>query len=567
MMSEASWGCFALRSRTNALAGSICTPDGDTCVAEFLAYDQSEEQLLLCRYAEGSPSPCRATVLHAERQEEGALRRPRQVLLCPQERLFASLELRDGSPRVALWRLVGGAGYALAARVAGTLGARAIAWVPPEAQPRLRATEAAVASAHGALGLSLLLAREVLAVALERRADGSWFAEPRLRLALDFQPGCFSWTADGSQLLVGGLGQMACFSWGSSGALEVLHCLCAGECADVQPLHASAFLCRIDVRAVGTSATTDGLLLPSGQQVQGGVTSGSRLVVELDNPQDAAPKEEPLSRGRASGNALVASGILSAGSTASVGLQLMPQTRHLLPLRCGARPVANAAGAGAASARRLHFGAELEVPGEVLATLPTLAARGPSGCALVAVGSFDGPGARVWALAPPHRWGRPPGEWIALGDAALGGAEGAGRLRLRGLALWPGAAGPQLHAVLVEGGASVLERAAPRELSHCALPLQWPAPATSGLPAPVEQLATGSAAEAAAAAEEGSGTQEPRGHARPSSAALERLTDDVAGVRGELQALREGFDAFRVDFRRLTTAVESLATSLAQRST
>ena len=295
---------------------------------------------------------------------------PRQLLLCPRQRLFVSLEVQGGAARVAVWALGsdGDGGFArLAAEVGveGVAAARCAAWLDAE----LAWLDPEAASTGGAVALALLMGRELVILAV-----GPAGATERLRVPLGFKATCLSWAADGTQLLVGGPGQMACVcfdAWRGGPeppAAGVRHLLCAGACCEVHAVHRGAFVCRLE-QAADTQQPEGDLRLPSGQRLPLGLAGPQRrMVVEVENPQDCPQEEEPpppvaggLLGGGRSGSAMgggllgdLGGGAFGAvsldvGAEAAASLRVVPLRRCLLPLRYE-RGAAAAAAAASGSA-------------------------------------------------------------------------------------------------------------------------------------------------------------------------------------------------------------------------
>ena len=220
-----SWGCYTCRPCCNLLSGSLAVPAGDHCAAEFLLFDTKEKAPYLCRYVDGS-NACR--VLRLEMRPPAALSSPRQLLLSGRLRLFASLEVVSGIASVSIWRLPGEAECHLVDRIErleGIQTAKAICW----------ASRALPPFAEGEL-LSVLLSDRVLLIPV-LPADGTFSLQPAMVLQIGFPCRCLCWSNDGSQLLVGGKGQMVCFAWRPAAATDgeplVRHLLSSGAVGQI----------------------------------------------------------------------------------------------------------------------------------------------------------------------------------------------------------------------------------------------------------------------------------------------------------------------------------------------
>merc|ERR1719362_2181955 len=96
--------------------------------------------------------------------------------------------------------------------------ARALAWLPQEALLLLDRNSVAAPSVSFSevtceLGLAVLLAQHVQIFRIVKQHGQKWDLRPDCRLHVGFRATCLCWAADGSQLLVGGRGQLVCFAW------------------------------------------------------------------------------------------------------------------------------------------------------------------------------------------------------------------------------------------------------------------------------------------------------------------------------------------------------------------
>lgn len=564
-----SWGTLQIKNRVNALADAICIPGGaGGNAAEFLSFDSrsGERRLFLCRFSE-EPLRCDVREIKVLPSPSRALTgQPRQLVLCPTARLFASLTVQGGQSEVELWSLNGesytSAGIITESVIPGVRSAKVIRWLDEGMQGWLSV-------AGGAAVLSMLL-QDAVALVATRVSDSVEFVE-LLRLNVNFRPTAFCWSRNGTQLLVGGQGQMSCFTWnrapGPDSAPQTRHYLCGGNCVEIQSVYNTAFVCRVDQHAqssapqVGSSALALGsLLLPSGDQIQPSDFTRNQLVVEVgSNPQDG-PQLPSLMTGAASLGGLTGSsseGIGGYGSMSSIcaaAPSIIPQKRFLVPLSTDLRT------------SRLSCGTEIEIHGELLAT----ASYGR--LEVVAVGSFDGAAdAKVWKLESPHRWSRVSTVLQQMEGVNLGISDEVGPLRFRGLALWPTSQGLSLHAALDKPStaSSVFStRQTASELHHrmVALPDLQPAVKTSSV------LSTPSIAVSSAAESDSSpgknflpvdDSRDAEVVAQGDCKSMVKIAEGVVGIREELRELKCGFKEFQNDFRRLVTAIETLATSRA----
>lgn len=373
------------------------------------------------------------------------------------------------------------------------------------------------------------------------------------------------------------------------------HFLCAGDCVEIRAVQ-SSFVCRLELRGPAPSPQLGetGLMVPGGHVLPPPAPSARRaLLVEVENPQDGpTPEAEPLQA--------------PSSDLGALGLQVVPLKRVLLPLKYEPAPRRPAESAGGASPSwRLRCGAELEIRGDLLAT--ATASEGGR-MSIVAEGSYDSSVARVWALSPPHRWGRGTrsagtqshrGEmasadvascWRKLAEVDLSAVRddahevsGFGSaqmqrprqgpaLRLAGLAVWRAASGLQVHALLNEARAAVfgLPRAsAALELKHRFIELHTDAPRAGP-----ETDGCGSASATASGGRAGlrdavalqeavappGGAMEPAGAgetAGPRGSAA--LAAEISGVRQELQAVAGQLRELRGDVRMLAQATEAMA--------
>ena len=452
---ELSWGCIAHRACQNLLAGSAhVSPD----VAEFLLFDQKAKQLWLCRYLGHLPS-CKTHALASP--EEAALQNPRQLQLCPRRPFFASLEISGGRARAAVWRITGAIGgsqaYCAAPAISGAESARAIGWASNETRVSTKPDTAV---------LCVLLSAQVLLVSVAEGPQGL-VVERCLRLDTGFPTACFAWSKDGSQLLVGGAGQILCFAWTKNKGHEKTgspehplsrHFLCNGGCVEIHAVHSTGFLCRVDQKVQETQISA--LMLP------GGCTAPvlqQPLVQEVGESNVIDLREDGLCSAPA-----------DRRNPAESGLQIVPGHRCLLPLCCPdqARPVQDeprpnqqketqrtSANCNTSRRReqprfkrfttssrpltrarcqaglpRLQCGRELKVEGEFVAV-----ADG-SGKACVIVGSFRHAEISVFSLAPPQSWkqagdgGDGDSEWCQLTSVDL--SPPSASMRLSGCLSW-----------------------------------------------------------------------------------------------------------------------------------
>ncbi|CAJ1387294.1 unnamed protein product [Effrenium voratum] len=529
---DAFWGCYTPRPLCNLLAGSLPVCE----VSQFLLFDTKAKLLHLCHYEAGR---CQARPLSPDGV---ALRNPRQLLLAPRLRVFASLEVADGAASVAVWQPSASVYRHLGDASAGT--AKAISW--SSELPRCAKYCDSLIDI-----LTVLLADRVLLIAVRAGQDGPRLEqlEQLLSLNLSFPCSCLCWSNDGSQLLVGGKGQLTCFAWehgsGDGAPRHSRHLLCAGECMDIQAAHANTFLCRIDQRA----GSQPRLLLPG----QSAPSAPRRMLVqEIENPQDG-PSDLRLNDSSFNQN--------MPDVASFMGLQVVPCQRYVLPLKCSDSTSASSESmllvgcsdqlphphtriicwafhhsasmfaenkssapmildeAAEGSGLRLTCGAEREAFGELLAVGRNGEHRG----ALVVHGSHSSSEVQVWTLAPPHHWGRRC-EWHCVATLDLAPTTS---LRLAGLALWPGNSGLDLHAMLAES--STFGR--PRDFFHRSEELAEHLQGDQGehlqAPSPV-----------------------PKDHPEP---------DSSQDGKKEMKGLREALEGFRQDFSRLAAAMQALA--------
>eukprot|EP00746_Dinoflagellata_sp_MGD_P134338 gnl/MRDRNA2_/MRDRNA2_68172_c0_seq1.p1 gnl/MRDRNA2_/MRDRNA2_68172_c0~~gnl/MRDRNA2_/MRDRNA2_68172_c0_seq1.p1 ORF type:complete len:193 (-),score=32.78 gnl/MRDRNA2_/MRDRNA2_68172_c0_seq1:94-672(-) len=108
--------------------------------------------------------------------------------------------------------------------------------------------------AEGASVMSVLLLDAVvlIAVRFEAGAETAVFTE-LTRLSVTFRPATFCWSNNGTQLLVGGRGQMTCFTWSRAPSMDsppqTRQYLCGGNCAEIHSVYNNAFICRVDHHA------------------------------------------------------------------------------------------------------------------------------------------------------------------------------------------------------------------------------------------------------------------------------------------------------------------------------
>lgn len=512
-----SWGCYTCRPCCNLLSGSLAVPAGDHCAAEFLLFDTKDKAPYLCRYVDGTNATCRVLRLEM-RPQAAALSSPRQLLLSSRLRLFASLEVVSGVASVSIWRLPDAEAECHLVdrleRLEGIQTAKAICWanraLPPFAEGEL---------------LSVLLSDRVLLIPV-LSADGTFLLQPAMVLQIGFPCRCLCWSNDGSQLLVGGKGQLLCFAWkaGTAGDGEPLvrHLLSSGECVEIHAVFSNSFLCRIDQ----CSQPAEPELMLPGQALGPSSRPLAPLVQVIENPQDG-PSEGPnvLSiPGGAYSNSLGSLGStwqnpVSAEVAGAVGLQVVPCQRYLLPIRCSFTKDRGH------PALRLQCGTECEA-NELVAVAES------GGKAVVLHGSFTSSEVCCWNLSPPHQWGR--SDWQQVATFSL-----AQTLRLSGLALWPGAS-LEVHALLSEAPAPGEFGRPKRELFH-----RSEVVSESNESPRVEQLLP----------EEHTETQQGEGR----NEALCSIASNVAGIRQEMGNLRETFEGFRNDFSRLVAVIEQLA--------
>jgi len=196
-------------------------------------------------------------------------------------------------------------------------------------------------------------------------------------------------------------------------------------------------------------------------------------------------------------------------------------------------------------------------------TRPAALLPPPRGGALVAEAAFNSTHVKVWQLGPPHRWGTPAGHWQAVLDSSFV-SDTSGHWQLRGLALWHSRAGPQLHAVLAEADGHIFDRGCARELLHRILPVDSAAPAASSTTSSAPELSVrrGSCSE-----QQTIDPKVPLQEQRADRSALhmvESLAKDVSSMRSELVAMRQGFEGFAQDFRRMTVAIETLTAAVSR---
>ncbi|CAK9044472.1 unnamed protein product [Durusdinium trenchii] len=444
-----TWGCYAHRPYCNLLASAALS--GDPCTPEFLLFDCKDKKLFLCRYVDtGTTTLCRSCCLCTN----GALSNPRQLLLSPRRRVFASLEVINGRGSVAVWQLPAISDETeLAAVAACRLGdvlpsdaektSKAICWAGPTLPPFCKSGEQIDL-------LSVLVAEKVLLVLVKvKPTETSEMGEVSLEqlhsVSISFPCRCLSWSNDGTQLLVGGKGQLSCFAFEDAQQVPLVrHLLCSGECVEIQTAFSNVFLCRIDQCVDPLPEPC--LMLPG----QGLNASPMPLVQVVENPQDG-PSERPGSQS--------VPPFVSAWQNPELdtGLQVLPCQRYLLPIRCSLTE--------ARDTLRLQCGVERPA-GELLAVAET------GGKALVVFGSFNSSEVQFSRLAPPHQWAS---EGI-MGTESQSMWHGAATLsllpqaslRLSGLALWRAApaAPPELHAVLEAPSAAGEFGRPKRELFH-----------------------------------------------------------------------------------------------------
>ncbi|CAK9009596.1 unnamed protein product [Durusdinium trenchii] len=444
-----TWGCYAHRPYCNLLASAALS--GDPCTPEFLLFDCKDKKLFLCRYVDtGTTTLCRSCCLCTN----GALSNPRQLLLSPRRRVFASLEVINGRGSVAVWQLPAISDETeLAAVAACRLGdvlpsdaektSKAICWAGPTLPPFCKSGEQIDF-------LSVLVAEKVLLVLVKvKPTETSEMGEVSLEqlhsVSISFPCRCLSWSNDGTQLLVGGKGQLSCFAFEDAQQVPLVrHLLCSGECVEIQTAFSNVFLCRIDQCVDPLPEPC--LMLPG----QGLNASPMPLVQVVENPQDG-PSERPGSQS--------VPPFVSAWQNPELdtGLQVLPCQRYLLPIRCSLTE--------ARDTLRLQCGVERPA-GELLAVAET------GGKALVVFGSFNSSEVQFSRLAPPHQWAS---EGI-MGTESQSMWHGAATLsllpqaslRLSGLALWRAApaAPPELHAVLEAPSAAGEFGRPKRELFH-----------------------------------------------------------------------------------------------------
>ena len=346
-------------------------------MTQFLLFDQKQKQLRLCRYVD-TECPCQSHVLAPP---ESGLQNPRQLQLCQHGPLFASLEVVAGCAKTAVWKLeraLPGRGDLTQAYSAYRPGAtiscepaRTLSWV---AAPQYFARK----TQHTCF-LCVLLSMQVLLVSVESSdSDAELVVKQCMRLDTGFPSDCFSWSKDGSQLMLGGAGQVLCFAWGHSstgaaGEPLTRQFLCSGSCIQINPTQ-SAFLCHIEQKAkevaeAATAAAMPALLLPGGQVAPGPVPQ-TPLIQEVQNndgPPALADFVGVSQRNRSAAKSMA-------------GLQVVPCHRYLLPLRC------NVSG-------RLQRGKEQSVEGELLAVADV-----SSNSTCVVVGSFGSTETAVFRL-------------------------------------------------------------------------------------------------------------------------------------------------------------------------
>mmetsp|Transcript_24364 Transcript_24364/g.56617 ORF Transcript_24364/g.56617 Transcript_24364/m.56617 type:complete len:428 (-) Transcript_24364:1666-2949(-) len=418
---EVIWGEVQLPRRSNVLAGAVQVPDGESLTAAFLLFDASTRQVLLCRYVAGSLARTRARPLQPlTAVEHKSLQSPRQLLLCSRMSVFASLDVQAGISTVALWYVETsqqagraaserkddakpeeGMGYCLAADVdlEGIKTARAVAWLDAEV-PYWALSEAGAAASGVSCGavLAVLTAKEVLVLLVHGAASASSLTvQMVLRLRVDFKATCLCWSSDGRQLLLGGQGQMLCYSWtarpetGTSVQPLTQQFLCSGDCVSISSLYTDSFLCSLEQKSQTSSLhQVADLALPNGATIQ--TPANTRNMVIEVNPQDGeslAPSE-PTLQGSTVSSLLSAPSI--AGSSASA-LQVVPTRRYILPLK---NELASAGGRP-----RLRCGPELEVDGEMVSVCVGISSGRPTSAA-VAVASYDRPSVKV-PVCDSHR--------------------------------------------------------------------------------------------------------------------------------------------------------------------
>jgi len=571
---------------------------------------------------------------------------PRQLLLCPRRRIFVSLEVgAQAKYSLLFWNL---SSHKVKAAPTGSsndgddddkydeadreealpatlipmpgdlakalFGAKAAAWLDAETPERLLQACTGLSGMNSPAILAVAVKNDVVILAVSPEGEAGQVVTCH-RQQIGFAGSCLAWSSDGSQLLVGGSGQLACLVWDPREGLIVRQLLAAGNVADVRAAFNGAFLCRLEVTGGHSTATfgSTPLLLPGGRRAPAEVSEGLRrqLVVEVENPQDddGGGRQPAMLGGGGGVGGLLDLGLggggpsilapggafsltdnastASAAAEAAANLQVVPNQRYLLPLRCQPVPQVGSQATSANSSRwRLSCGPEVQVDGELLDVITTA-----KGTAVVASASFDGSSAKAWELAPPHRWTTlQKRSWVSLPDMHLGGSPGGdgggsspSDLRFHGLRLLPGSseASFRCHAVMALPQHSIFDRSAPKDLWHrfaqLELPRQDPQQSSSRRSAALAALAGGTcqtgvlhttaapepqqdrSVMARSEGDGGGGGGEMEARTEKNAAALGRIASDVAGLREEMRYLREGFDDFRTDFRRMASALEAIA--------
>lgn len=166
----------------------------------------------LCRYADGNRHVSRLDL-------QPAPSNPRQLLLSSRLRLLASLEVVAGAASVEVWHLGSQSQRVDLAFPEDPRTAKAICWanrnLPPWGNP------------HGEL-LSVLLSDRVLLMVLVAGTSPSFSIGASKVLQINFPCRSLCWSQDGSQLLVGGKGQLVCFAWPNEEEPLVRHLLSSG---------------------------------------------------------------------------------------------------------------------------------------------------------------------------------------------------------------------------------------------------------------------------------------------------------------------------------------------------
>lgn len=594
---RASWGSHSVRARQNLLSGTTETSDGDRCRAEFLLFDTKKKQLNLCRYSENSSSLCSVKQVKFV-PADAALQNPRLLQLCPRLRIFASLDFQIPQGSVlTIWQLgrktfsldvsspsedsANGEPCVTASKLCPVDidSARFFAWLDAEVPPWFLEDgddlNPVVTGTCGSTALAVLAMREVIIVVLGHDQSGTMTVKRQIKHSIGFQAVSLAWSACGSQIFVGGAGQMACVMWSKNNAPRTRHMLCAGDCTDIMAVHGCAFICRIEQKPEPENGS-EHLMLPTGQRVMP-PCSRQGLVVEVENPQDDCGPPPGMDR------PLIGSVLNSLGAgSVSTFLQVVPCRRYLLPLRCEVVPSTSVLSADTENAAtvqsgtndpswRLKCGVELEVPGDF-----AIARSDFHGLAVAVAGSYDGNSVKAWSLMPPHRWGRSSGQtrstikgcWSELVGPDLFGNSAEicpiarKNLRVHGLTLLQGTRGLELHGILVRTEASIFDRSAsaPKELIHCSGLVQMPPPKSPEHSSP---SAACEVANQVVFAELASSDRAPT-RAFADRHNLAKLSEDVAGIRSELRLFRESFDGFRSDFSRLADALETIVKPLTE---